>query len=191
MKRTAIEFVQEFKYLGITMQPALRFNEHVNDLLTRTGTVILCLGDLEKLPMDLAKKIFELKIVPVIRYGMHSIAPRLSKSSMINLDRCKFMYFKAVLGLSRHMSNTFVLSLARENTMCESLRDQNCKFEAWGSMNSTSERKEKNTGKKNLRKDQQSRETIGGGRQNEQSYSMPPHISRVYHFKICEQEDYF
>lgn len=134
VNRTEIEFVQSFKYLGITMQPALGFHEHVNQLLTRTASAIVCLAELQKMPLTLAMKIFEIKIMPTLRYGMRCISPRLSKTVMEKLDRNKTIFLKATLGVSKHTSNTFVLALAREKTLCEDLKDQGHEFdeEAWG-----------------------------------------------------------
>ena len=131
IQRKAIEFVPKFKYLGIVLQPALGFGDHVEQLVTRTATTIVCLGNLQDIPLTLAMKIFDLKIMPMIRYGMTAISRRLAKTNMRNLDRCKSIYLKAVFGLSKHTSNTFVLDLANEETICEILRSMNYEFCGW------------------------------------------------------------
>ena len=100
------------------MKPALRFSEHVENFLTRPAKAVTLLRKLRKLPSDLALKIFEMKIMPTIGYGMRCIAPRLAKTSVIKLDRCKTMHPRAVLGQSRHGSKTFVLALVGEKTLC-------------------------------------------------------------------------
>ena len=110
------------------MLPALGFSEHVNNLRTRTATTIVCLGNLEKPPLELAMKVFELKVMPMIRYGLSVIAPRLTKTSMIDIDKCKTLYLKPVLGLSRYASNTFTLALANEKTLCEDLKNMGFVF---------------------------------------------------------------
>ena len=110
------------------MQPALGSSEHVNNLRTRTATTIAYLRNFEKLPLELAMKVFELKVMPMIRYGLSSIAPRQSKTSMMDLDKCKTMYLKVFLGLSRHTSNTFVLALTDEKTLCEDLTSMGFAF---------------------------------------------------------------
>ena len=61
---------------------------------------------------------FEMKIMSIFRYGMECISPRLTMSSMLNLDRCKTLYLKAVLRLSNHTSNTFVLELTNQKSLC-------------------------------------------------------------------------
>ena len=57
--RKQIEFVQHFKYLGIIMQPALRFNDRIEHRSTGTAAAIACLGNLRKLPIDLALKLIQ------------------------------------------------------------------------------------------------------------------------------------
>ena len=78
INRTPKEFVQSFKYLGITMQPALGFCMHVEQLQVRTASTIACLGNLRQIPLVLALKIFEMKIMSIVRCGMECISPRLS-----------------------------------------------------------------------------------------------------------------
>ena len=131
MERKAIEFVPNLKYLGIVLQPALGFGDHVEQLVTRTATTIACLGNLQKIPLTLAMKMFDPKIMPMIRCGMTAISRRLAKTNMRNLDRCKSMYLKAVFGLRKHTSNTLVLDLANEKTICQTLRSMNYEFGDW------------------------------------------------------------
>ena len=61
IKHKEIEFVTSFKYLGITMQPALGFSEHVTLLQARTAKTIICLGNQQKVPLTLAMRIFKMK----------------------------------------------------------------------------------------------------------------------------------
>ncbi|XP_018495048.1 uncharacterized protein LOC108864261 [Galendromus occidentalis] len=68
---------------------------------TRTATVTICLGDLRKLPLNLAMKIYDMKIMAIVRYGMSTIAPHLAKTTMTELDKSKTIFLKATLGLSR------------------------------------------------------------------------------------------
>ena len=143
VNRTPIEYVQNFRYLGITMQPALGFSAHVDQLVSRTATAIACLGDLKKLPLTLALRIYGIKIMPIIRYGIGSITPKLAKGTMRNLDRSKTMFLKAALGMSKHTSNTFVLALTEENTLCENLEEIGYKFDGdtWTEYNNELENK--------------------------------------------------
>ena len=63
---------------------------------------------------------------------------------MINLDRCKTMFLKAVLGLSHHTLNTFVLALVGEKTLCENLKVQGHHFGAWKDYEENVETRRKN-----------------------------------------------
>ena len=69
--------------------------------------------------------------MPMIGYGMKIVSPSVTKTSMENLDRCKSAYIKAVMGFSRNTSNTFVLALTNQKTLCETLRKENYVFEVW------------------------------------------------------------
>ncbi|XP_018497542.1 uncharacterized protein LOC108865217 [Galendromus occidentalis] len=129
INRTPIQLVQSFKYLGITMQPALGFSDHADQLLTRTATTIVCLGNLQKLPLTLALKIFQIKIMPTIRYGFNCISTKLARTNLEKLDKCKLLYLKSALGLSKYTSNTFVLTLTKEKTLCEDLEELGYKFD--------------------------------------------------------------
>ena len=64
-------------------------------------------------------KIFDLKIMTMIKYGMKIISPNLAKVAMENLDRCKSAYIKTILGVGRNTSNTFILVLMNQKTICE------------------------------------------------------------------------
>lgn len=81
-------------YLGVTLQPALGLTEHVSQLLARTATAIVCLGDLQRIPLSLAMRIFSVKLMPIIRYGMSNIAPKLAKTSMEDPDKSKKLFLK-------------------------------------------------------------------------------------------------
>lgn len=193
INRTPIEFVQNFKYLGIIMQPALGFGNHVNELLTRTAKTIMCLGNLQKLPLTLAMKIYEIKIMPLIRYGMASISPKLAKCSMTVLDRGKLLFLKATLGLSKHTSNTFVLAMTGEKTLCENLKDMGYEFNetAWKDYSDELERK---------RADFDIEEYAAGPAFHSEGWKLAnrknrAHTCRItyhgYHHKICTRKDFF
>ena len=124
MNKAPIEFVPNFKYLGITVQPALGFGDHVEQILCRTAKIIVCLGNLQRLPVDLAIKVFEIKVMPIVIYGMAVIAPKLAKTNMLKLDRCKSMYLKAVLGLSRHTSTPVRTSTGEREDSMRGLEEQ-------------------------------------------------------------------
>ena len=49
------------------------------------------------------------------------------------LDKCKTMYLKTLLGVSKHTSSTFVLEVTKQRSLCEDLTRAGCKFQsnAW------------------------------------------------------------
>ena len=128
LNRKPMEFVSSIRYLGLTLQPALGFSSHVDQLLTKTAATIACLGDLQELPLSLAMRIYDMKVMPMIRYGMSCVSNKLSQA-MVSLDKCKTTYLKSVLGLSRYTSNTFVLELAERRSLCEDLSQLGYRFQ--------------------------------------------------------------
>lgn len=191
IQRKPIEFVPSFRYLGIVLQPALGFGEHVEQLLTRTATTIACLGNLQKIPLALAMKIFDLKIMPMIRYGMSAISKRLAKTTMHNLDRCKSLYLKSIMGLSRHTSNTFVLALAEQKTICETLKDMDYEFHEWEKYAEDIESKRSELRKKDF---------SAGPAFSRDDWKLSNRTDRAaicrltyhgYHHKICTRGDFF
>ena len=191
INRVPIEFVSSFKYLGITVQPALGFNDHVDQLLTRTASAIACLGSLKKLPIPLATRIFSIKITPMIRYGMSVIAPRLARTTMTKLVRCKSMFFKAVTGMSKNASNTFVLALVDEETLCQDLKAEGFQFTAWP------EYEEQIVSKRRIfdSQDYSRGPAFLGKEWKLQNRTDRSQICRAtfhgYHHKLCERGDFF
>lgn len=110
---------------------------------------IECRGDLRKLPLTLALKIYEIEIMRVIRYGMGGLSPKLAKGTMRNLDKSKTMFLKAAPGVSKHTPNTFVLALTKENTLCESLEELGYEFDenAWTEYNNELDNERANIGR--------------------------------------------
>ena len=180
-----------FKYLGVLLQPALGLHDHIEELLERTAKTIMCLGNLQKLPLELAMKIFSLKIMPIVRYGLTNIAPKLAKTTMLNLDRCKTLYLKSTLGVSRHTSNSFVLALTEEQTLCEDLKEIGYEFGAWEEYVETQARRrqahlERNftAGPAFLRPDWKGSNRSDRARICRLTY-------HGYHHRICRDEDFF
>ena len=191
IQKKAIEFVPSFKYLGIVLQPALGFGDHVEELVNRTAKTIACLGDLQRMPLEMLERIFDIKIMPMIRYGMASISGRLSRTAMQNLDRCRSLYLKAALGLSRYTSNTFVLKLAEQKTICETLKDLHYEFTEWEKYAEDLERK---------RSELAERKLTTGPAFSRQDWKLANRTDRAaicrmtyhgFHHKICTRGNFF
>lgn len=61
-----IEFVSSFRYSGVTLQLALGFHEHVENLVTRSAVIVACLGSVQRLSLETAETIYDLKIMLVV-----------------------------------------------------------------------------------------------------------------------------
>lgn len=69
-------------------------------------------------------KIFTVKIVPIITYGLEIVWQYLTKSNLKDLEKVKATYLKRVLGLSRFAPSRIVYELTREPMLLEDLRLQ-------------------------------------------------------------------
>ncbi|KAJ4447065.1 hypothetical protein ANN_09054 [Periplaneta americana] len=69
---------------------------------------------LTRISLEKAMKIFMVKIVPIITYGLEIVWQYLTKSNLKDLEKVKATYLKRVLGLSRFAPSRIVYELTRE-----------------------------------------------------------------------------
>ena len=119
--------------------------------------------------------------------------PRLCKTSMLNLDKCKTLYLKAVLGLSNHTSNTFVLQLTKQRSVCEDLRELDYTFEekAWEEYEKEREAKKAEHHLQNLSDGPAFRGEGWKGANRTDRQRICRLTYHGYHHKICTKEDFF
>ena len=192
-QRKPVEFVPTFKYLGITMQPALGFSAHIDQLVVRTAAIVACLGDLRRIPLDLALKIYAIKIMPIIQYGLRCISKRIPRTSMQTLDRSKSLYLKAVLGLSNCTSNTYVLELADQRSLCEDLKGLGYEFQeaTWTEYADIRRAKREEFHRKKFR-DGPAFTSKGWTAENRSDRKFICRLTyHGYHHKICAKNDFF
>jgi len=65
-----LEIVNSFSYLGISLQTKLGFTEHIKQRKSIASANIYRLKNLHRLSLPTAMKIFNLKIKPIISYGL-------------------------------------------------------------------------------------------------------------------------
>ena len=116
-----MEMVTNFKYLGVVLQLALGLNLHIDHILVKTASMIVCLGR-TALVNDNEDFQHEGHVGSQRRDVVYLRIVYLSKNAMIKLDRCKTLYLKAALGVSKNSSNTYILDLTEQKTLCEDLR---------------------------------------------------------------------
>jgi hypothetical protein len=120
-----IEFVKCFSYLGIYFQrQCCNFTEHI---IQRKKNAVLAMnmyGDLRKLSINCAKRIFHMKFAPMASYGIELIWPTLTVNNLRELETVKSRYFKRVLGVGKKNKNTYVYKLVDEPLFVADLKNQ-------------------------------------------------------------------
>ena len=121
--------VNQFVYLGVTLQPKLGFTEHVKRVKRKAITATSMLTKyLSKLSLDSVLRIFKVKIRPIVTYGIKVIASSLSKDSLLLLDIVKSKYLKKALSLPVWTNNDVVYNLCGTKRLCEELKDKGVPF---------------------------------------------------------------
>ena len=79
---THIQYVPTFKYLGITMDPGLTFNEHVEKCIRSANHKLFLLRKVRPLLTPCAaQRIYKAVILPLIKYGYVLYKRKLLQSS--------------------------------------------------------------------------------------------------------------
>ena len=124
-----IEVTNTYDYLGITLTPSLSFTKHLEK---RRAKATLAIGSLTHLSMTsvaTALKIFNMKIKPILTYGLESISNFLSLAHLKSIDSVKTIFLKRALRISKFSSATLSLHLCNTRGLSLELRDQGFVFE--------------------------------------------------------------
>ena len=125
----ALEFVNEYTYLGITLQTSMKsFSKHVIQKKKKALSAISALKYLPLTSLSTAKKIFQSKIRPIAEYSLKGIAKYMTTANLLQLDKIKSAFYKKALGLHASVSSTFALALCSEKQYSEQLIDENYDF---------------------------------------------------------------
>ena len=123
-KGEPVDIVNEYEYLGVTLQPTLTFTKHIRKKIAKCAAVTGSLRNLQRASMSVAMKIFKLKVRPIIEYGLTEISPFLTTRHLVDIDRIKTTYLKIALGLHKNVPNTLTLMIAGENSLTEDLKEK-------------------------------------------------------------------
>jgi hypothetical protein len=117
-----IEIVNSYEYLGVTLQPTLSFDKHIQ---RKKAACFAATGALQHLPLvalETAVVIFNMKIRPIIEYSLAEIAARLTHNQLLEIDKVKAAFLKRTLGLHSSVSSTFTHALSTQAPLCHDLR---------------------------------------------------------------------
>lgn len=118
---TQLEFVNQYEYLGVTFQSSLSVTKHLNRISTKCAVATHMLCNIRNCSIEAAKRLFRMKIQPIITYAMDTFWPELSVANFGTIDKIKATFFKQVLCLSMNASNTKTLLMIDEPHMSEEL----------------------------------------------------------------------
>ena len=121
-KGELVEIVNEYEYLGVTIQPTLVFTKHIQKKIMKCYNVIGSMTNLSRLSIDTAMKVFNIKIRPIIEYGLKEISPFLKVRNLNDIDKIKATYLKRVLAVHKSTRNTLTLMMASEDSLTEDLQ---------------------------------------------------------------------
>lgn len=118
-----LEVVNDYKYLGITMQTSgTTFNKHVKQKAIAAIAAMRDIRQIREISLETAMKIFKTKIIPILTYGIHIIGEYLKLRDLKVLENIKALYLKKVLGVSKYTPSRYVYLLTREPFLIEDLR---------------------------------------------------------------------
>ena len=111
---TPLEFVNEFKYLGFIFQTSGRaFAKHIANRCRLGQLAMFSITKIPLLSLNTALKLFDLKISPIVTYGIQLIWPHLSLTDFRSLEKIKTLYLKRALCLSKYTKSRFTYKLAK------------------------------------------------------------------------------
>ena len=109
-KGERLEYVNSYKYLGLTMSPTLHWNVAIKTLRKQAEKAVLCIKLLGNqcghLPLNVAFKLFDSKVLPILCYGSEIWGSHIwSDIEIVQNQFCKY-----VLGLGPRSVNVAALA---------------------------------------------------------------------------------
>ena len=86
----ALANVSHFKYLGITLQASGKvYTKHIKDRLAAAMIAINCIKNLHRISLNTALTLFQLKVMPIMTYGLDIKWEHLTKGNLEDIERVK------------------------------------------------------------------------------------------------------
>ena len=119
-----LEIVPSAKYLGVRLQTSgLVFTSHIEEVVSRSLTTVYAdIGDPYGLSIETAIKLFELKLLPQVSYGLERLWEYLTTANLRTLERSFTVFMKRTLRLSRSSKSRYVYLMADTVPMVETIR---------------------------------------------------------------------
>jgi hypothetical protein len=111
-----------YKYLGITIQVTGKsFSVHIQERLIAAVRCINDIKNLQLLSLKTAIRLFEVKVLPTLTYGLEIIWDHLAVKQLESLESLKARYLKRTMGLSKYTPSRLEYALARETFLLDDL----------------------------------------------------------------------
>lgn len=107
-----LDFVNEYEYLGVTLQPSLAITKHLEKKMIKASHAIGSINNMQNLSINTISKKFTMKIRPIMCYSLETFANKISAAHLFDFDKVKAKLFKKGLGLHKDTSNTLVFHMA-------------------------------------------------------------------------------
>ncbi|PSN52491.1 hypothetical protein C0J52_11219 [Blattella germanica] len=101
----------------------MTYTLHIKDRMTASISAMNDIKHLQRISLQTIMKLFKVKILPVITYGLHSTWQHLTKSNLTDVEKVK-AFLKRALCVSKYSSPRLVYELCRETMLLEDLRLQ-------------------------------------------------------------------
>jgi hypothetical protein len=119
-----LEIVNQYNYLGVTLQPTLTFTAHLERVRQKAACAIGLIPSLQACSMQTAIKIYRMKVQPSLTYNLATFSRLLTATHLSSVDRIKAMFLKRCMSLHSNVSNTFTYMMAKEPTEVEQLAER-------------------------------------------------------------------
>ena len=106
-----IENVSSFTYLGVVFTSKLSAQGHIDHIVSKCAARIGYLHSrlpVKNFPLEVAKDIFSIYVLPIITYCLPTWFPLARQSSLARLDSVFSKYLKNYLGVPRGVNNALV-----------------------------------------------------------------------------------
>lgn len=120
-RNETVSITNKYNYLGVTLQSKLSFTEHFKHRKLLAIKAINSLKNLQRLSIETAEKLFEIKILPIVTYGLPAFSTHVTHAQLNEIDKVKFTYMKRVLGVHKSASSTACLHMLGWRTLGEDL----------------------------------------------------------------------
>ena len=113
LRDSPIEFVNHFCYLGIEFSTrGTCFGLHIAERVARSVTAMSSIPTPQRLSLETAMRLFDMKIGSVASYGIQLVWKDLTYAQLDKLDKVKATFLKRALGLPRNAKNRLTYALA-------------------------------------------------------------------------------